>query len=251
MNLPVKPEPQTRINRCRTCGRVIPKRRKYCARECRTHFAERLEMLVVTLRKIGARFASLTLGPGAIELVVMPWTGRHVSRFSSAFGADEDWQWGIFEFTLALNEQWHRLRKRLRSERLAARDLLEINRTDLWRASHFDLDLAGPTAGVARDVHRALRTLAIEAQDLRTSDFLRTVRQRFAEKIRAAHPDRGGTDTLEFMRVKKSRDTLLESWQAGDLAALLSGKEREPLRRNPMPWSFFFDGNAGRWYFPE
>jgi hypothetical protein len=249
-DLPVRPEPATRINRCRTCGRVLPGRRKYHDRDCRARFAERLALLVVTLRKIRARHAALTLGPGTIELVVMPWAGRHVSRFHATFDEGEHWQWAVFEFTIALNEQWHKLRKKLRSERLAATEILDTNRSDRWRASHFDLDLGGPAPAVAREVHRALRTLAVEAEDLRASDFLRRVKARFAEKVMAAHPDHGGTDTHEFMRVKSARDTLVSSWHAGDLEALLSGREVEIVRRNPMPWAFFFDGNTERWRYP-
>ena len=251
MGLPEKPMLKTAINRCRTCGRIIPKRRKYHSRECRIQFAERLAFLVVTLRKIDARYASLVVSSGRIELAVMPWSGNHVSWFETDFDHEEEWQWAVFEFTLSLNEKWHRIRRKLRSERLATAEILSTNRTEQWRKSHFDLDLSGPTSEVSRDVHRALSALSIRAEDLKEGDFLRLLKQRFAEAAHASHPDRGAGDTKAFMRAKKARDTLVDQWEVGVLKAVLAGEEGVTRRGNPMPWSFFFDGYKRRWCYPD
>ncbi len=237
------------INCCRTCGRVIPKRRKYCSIECRTLFAERLALLTVTLQKIKARYASLTVSPGVFELVVMPREGSHVSRFKSQFDPGQGWQAALFDFTLTLNERWHLLRRRLRSEKLASRELLDINRTVRYKKEQFDLDLSGPTSRTSRDVHRALNVLDIQAEELGVGDFVNTLKKRFSEKAHATHPDQGSGDTKEFMRVKEARDTLVGRWQAGDLEAILDGGEL--MKGNPMPWSFFFDGYEKRWIYPD
>lgn len=251
MSLPVKPILHGQINRCRTCTKIVPKRRKYCSPDCRSHFAERLSFLVVTLKKIKSRYASLAMSVGGIELVVMPWTGDHVSRFLAGYDINEELQWSLFEFTLTLNEQWHSLRKRLRSEQLASKELLEINRSQKWRKGHFDLDLTGPTSHVSREVHSALNALSIEAEDLVAGDFIRLLKDRFADKVHQYHPDRGNGDTRKFIRVTKARNTLKNRWETGELEALLNGSVDISVKKNPMPWSFFYDGYRDRWYYPD
>jgi hypothetical protein len=224
-----------RPNRCSSCGKRLPNRRRYCRPGCQKRFREALQLSTGLLTTLRAAYAAVHFSEEAVVLDVVVTTSKSVSRFQVERGLHEEPATALYRLINEIGTAWHEVADRSQSRGAASRHCL-----DQHQASDVAPETAIPaySRSMAAEQKRAMRTLELTQAEIESRSEA-SVRQAQRKAARKAHPDIGGTDK-EMKTINGAVETLLE-W----LENPPSGRTRIAFER---VWCF--SAAAKKWYPP-
>ena len=222
--------------RCLSCGVTLPPRkRRYCAPECRQRLHLSLNRRTGLLRALNTRYATFYFTDRTVVLDLLPYGTEQIYTFMLQRRSGQKPTADFCKLSNRLGSAWWAVCGETHKRYLASRAVLET----AMRPAVSEESVIPRRARVLRVRGGDLAALNIDRRELEPHRLQEQIKTAYRRQAKHHHPDLGG-DASSFRKIREAYEKLIE-WA------------RHPsfIHRNGFPDKWFYEGRVDRWVQPS